>query len=142
MCVIAGIWGDVNESNVQSMIEAQRHRGPDGHGVHVHVNQGVLGHTRLAIMDPAKGQQPIHNEERSATLVANGMVYNHPELRRQLGDSHAFSSNSDSETILHRLILARDRIGIKPLYYSRQSQNNPAKSYIPQVYITVSKSPT
>ncbi len=153
MCGIAGIWGDVNESNVQSMIEAQRHRGPDGQGMHVHVNQGVLGHTRLAIMDPAHGQQPIHNEERSATLVANGMVYNHAELRRQLGDSHAFSSNSDSETILHvyedhglstprlldgmfafaissnnRLILARDRIGIKPLYYSRQSQDNGAET--------------
>lgn len=145
MCGIAGIWGDVDESNVQRMIEAQRHRGPDGHGVHVHVNQGVLGHTRLAIMDPAQGQQPIHNENRSATLVANGMVYNHPQLRRQLGDDHEFSSDSDSETILHvfedhglatprlldgmfafaissnnRLILARDRIGIKPLYYARQ----------------------
>ncbi len=145
MCGIAGIWGDVNESNVRSMIEAQRHRGPDGHGIHVHVNEGVLGHTRLAIMDPAQGQQPILNEDRSATLVANGMVYNHPQLRRQLGADHEFSSNSDSETILHmfeehglatprlldgmfafaisegnRLILARDRIGIKPLYYARQ----------------------
>ncbi|GMR21579.1 MAG: asparagine synthase B [Gammaproteobacteria bacterium] len=153
MCGIAGIWGDVNESKVQSMIEAQRHRGPDGYGVHVHVNQGILGHTRLSIMDPAQGQQPIHNEDHSATLVANGMVYNHPQLRRQLGDSHAFSSDSDSETILHlyedhglstprlldgmfafaissnnRLILARDRIGIKPLYYARQSQDNGAET--------------
>jgi asparagine synthase (glutamine-hydrolysing) len=128
------------------MIEAQRHRGPDGHGVHVDVNNGVLGHTRLAIMDPDQGQQPIHNEDHSATLVANGMVYNHPQLRRQYGGEHHFSSNSDSETILHlfedhglntpnlldgmfafaissnnRLLLARDRIGIKPLYYAYKS---------------------
>ncbi|MFQ6023946.1 MAG: asparagine synthase B [Acidiferrobacterales bacterium] len=153
MCGIAGIWGDVDESNLQRMMEAQRHRGPDGHGVHVHLNQGVLGHTRLAIMDPARGQQPIHNEDRSATLVANGMVYNHPQLRRRFGDDHEFSSDSDSETILHvfehhglatprlldgmfafaissndRLILARDRIGIKPLYYARQSQDNAAET--------------
>jgi len=146
MCGIAGIWGAIDESNVQNMIEIQRHRGPDGHGVHVDVNHGVLGHTRLAIMDPALGQQPIHNEDHSATLVANGMVYNHPQLRRQYGDDHQFSSDSDSETILHmfedhglmtprlldgmfafaissnnRLMLARDRIGIKPLYYAKKS---------------------
>ena len=153
MCGIAGIWGDVDKPNVQRMIEAQRHRGPDGHGMHVHVNQGVLGHTRLAIMDPAKGQQPVHNEDHSATLVANGMVYNHPQLRLQLDDGHAFSSDSDSETILHlfedhgletprlldgmfalaissnnRLMLARDRIGIKPLYYALKTQDNAAET--------------
>jgi asparagine synthase (glutamine-hydrolysing) len=153
MCGIAGIWGNAEETNVISMIEAQRHRGPDGHGVHVHVNQGVLGHTRLAIMDPAQGKQPIHNEDHSATLVANGMVYNHPQLRRQLGKKHKFSSNSDSETILHmfedhglatprlldgmfafaissneRLILARDRIGIKPLYYGKKTDSDGAET--------------
>lgn len=153
MCGIAGIWGDIKESNVQSMIEAQRHRGPDGHGVHIDVNQGVLGHTRLAIMDPAQGQQPIRNEDHSATLVANGMIYNHPQLRRQFGGDHKFSSDSDSETILHlfedhglatprlldgmfafaitegnRLILARDRIGIKPLYYGQKINEDGAES--------------
>ena len=147
MCGIVGIWGDVDKSKVQSMIEAQRHRGPDGHGMHIHLDQGVLGHIRLAIMDPAHGQQPIHNEDHSATLVANGMIYNHPQLRKQLGDAHNFSSHSDSETILHlfeehglstprlldgmfafaisegdRLVLARDRIGIKPLYYGFQKK--------------------
>jgi asparagine synthase (glutamine-hydrolysing) len=145
MCGIAGIWGDTDESNINRMIKAQGHRGPDGHGVHVQIDKGVLGHTRLAIMDPVHGQQPIHNENGGATLVANGMVYNHPQLRRQFGDSHEFSSDSDSETILHlyeehglatprlldgmfafaivdgdRLILARDRIGIKPLYYGQR----------------------
>jgi asparagine synthase (glutamine-hydrolysing) len=149
MCGIAGIWGDLDESKVQSMIDTQRHRGPDGHGLHVQLNQGVLGHTRLAIMDPAHGQQPIHNKEHSATLVANGMIYNHPQLRKQLGEAHNFISHSDSETILHvyeenglstpqlldgmfafaitegdRLVLARDRIGIKPLYYGRKKSED------------------
>jgi asparagine synthase (glutamine-hydrolysing) len=149
MCGIAGIWGDDDESKVQEMIKAQHHRGPDGSGVYVHIDKGVLGHTRLAIMDPAHGRQPIHNEDRSATLVANGMIYNHPQLRRQLNRHHTFASNSDSETILHvfedhglstphlldgmfafaisegdRLVLARDRIGIKPLYYGRQTKED------------------
>ncbi|MEJ2397799.1 MAG: asparagine synthase B [Gammaproteobacteria bacterium] len=145
MCGIAGIWGNVDEATVKQMLADQRHRGPDGQGVYVDVNRGVLGHTRLAIMDPAQGQQPLHNEARDATLVVNGMIYNYPQLRRRLGQTHQFGSNSDSETILHlyeerglatpnsldgmfafaiiddeRLILARDRIGIKPLYYGRK----------------------
>ena len=153
MCGIAGIWGSVDAASVRDMIESQRHRGPDGHGIHVHGERGVLGHTRLAIMDPAQGHQPIYNEDRSATLVVNGMVYNHPQLRRRLGENHRFSSNSDSETILHvfeecglatpqwldgmfafaissgnRLLLARDRIGIKPLYYAKRSQDGGAET--------------
>jgi asparagine synthase (glutamine-hydrolysing) len=145
MCGIAGIWGNVDQSAVQGMMEAQRHRGPDGEGLHIHQARGVLGHVRLAIMDPAQGGQPVYNEDRSATLVANGMIYNHPQLRKRLGDTHDFNSHSDSETILHlyeehglstprildgmfafaisdgnRLVLARDRIGIKPLYYGIQ----------------------
>jgi asparagine synthase (glutamine-hydrolysing) len=153
MCGIAGIWGNVDQSKVKTMIAVQRHRGPDGQALGVHVNHGVLGHTRLAIMDPLQGQQPIHNEDGSAMLVANGMVYNHPQLRRQMGDVHEFGSHSDSETILHvyeehglstpqlldgmfafaiaegnHLVLARDRIGIKPLYYARQIDENGAET--------------
>jgi asparagine synthase (glutamine-hydrolysing) len=149
MCGIAGIWGGTTESTVQGMLEAQRHRGPDGQGVHVDMHQGILGHTRLAIMDPAQGQQPIHNEDGSATLVANGMIYNFRQLRQRLIPSHQFGSNSDSETILHlyedhglatprsldgmfafaiadadRLVLARDRIGIKPLYYGQKKKSD------------------
>jgi asparagine synthase (glutamine-hydrolysing) len=153
MCGIAGIWGDTTEATVQAMLEAQHHRGPDGHGVYVDVHQGVLGHTRLAIMDPDQGQQPIHNEDRSATLVANGMIYNFPQLRERLVQAHQLGSNSDSEIILHlyedqglaaprlldgmfafaiadadRLILARDRIGIKPLYYGRKQKSDGAET--------------
>ena len=153
MCGIVGIWGDGKESKVQSMIETLRHRGPDGQGLHIDINQGVLGHTRLAIMDPTQGQQPIHNEDHSATLVANGMIYNYPQLRQRLTATHHFHSNSDSETILHlfedhglstprmldgmfafaisdgnRLILARDRIGIKPLYYGRKKTEDGKES--------------
>ena len=143
MCGIAGIWGNIDDSTLTNMIHLQRHRGPDGRGTFVNPGHGALGHTRLAIMDPGGGQQPIHNEDRSATLVANGMIYNHPQLRGRLGQAHNFTSGSDSETILHvfeeqglatpglldgmfafaiatgeRLFLARDYIGIKPLYYA------------------------
>ena len=144
MCGIAGIWGSVDDSQLGEMIHVQRHRGPDGRGTFVQPGHGALGHTRLAIMDPSGGAQPIHNEDQSATVVANGMIYNHPQLRRKLGGAHDFASHTDSETILHlfeeqgtatprlldgmfafaiatgeRLFLARDYIGIKPLYYAR-----------------------
>jgi asparagine synthase (glutamine-hydrolysing) len=143
MCGIAGIWGSVENGALSNMMSLQRHRGPDGSGTFVHPGRGVLGHTRLAIIDPGGGQQPIHNEDCSATVIANGMIYNHPKLRGRLGGAHKFGSGSDSETILHlfeeegqatpqrldgmfafaiatgeRLFLARDPIGIKPLYYA------------------------
>jgi asparagine synthase (glutamine-hydrolysing) len=146
MCGIAGIWGRVEPGPVRAMMASQRHRGPDGDGLYAHPGGGVLGHTRLAIMDPRGGQQPIHNEDRSAAVVANGMIYNHPQLRRRLRRAHRFGSDSDSETILHvfeehgmdtprlldgmfafaiasgeRLFLARDPVGIKPLYYARSA---------------------
>ena len=76
MCGIAGIWGSVEDGHLTNMMGLQRHRGPDGKGTSLHPGHGVLGHTRLAIMDPGGGQQPIHNEDRSATVVANGMIYN------------------------------------------------------------------
>lgn len=144
MCGIAGIWGETNEAKVQTMVDKQGHRGPDGRGMCVQ-EAGVLGHGRLAIMDPERGTQPMRTEDGSAALVANGMVYNHESLRRQLFDHHEFGSASDSETILHlfeerglatprlldgmfafaigsgrRLMLARDPVGIKPLYWARQ----------------------
>ena len=142
MCGIAGLWGEVNQPLLQQMIDKLAHRGPDGAGVHVAGAAGLLGHRRLAIMDPAGGAQPIYNEARSSAIVANGEIYNFPRLRQQLAAQHQFATTSDSEAILHlfeergvevakelagmfafavsdgdRLVLARDPIGIKPLYY-------------------------
>ncbi|MCB9162137.1 MAG: asparagine synthase B [Caldilineaceae bacterium] len=141
MCGIAGVWAESDLAPVREMIAVQAHRGPDGHGFHDQAGQGLLGHTRLAIIDPAHGQQPIDNETRSSVIVANGEVYNHADLRRNLARDHRFGSTSDIETVLHlfeeqgldavpkldgmfalaiadqdALLLARDPIGIKPLY--------------------------
>ncbi|MFN8439894.1 MAG: asparagine synthase B [Caldilineaceae bacterium] len=155
MCGIAGIWGEVDQLLVQQVMDQMAHRGPDGSGMHLQSSQGVLGHRRLAIMDPTGGAQPIYNESGSASIVANGEIYNFPALRNQLGQHHHFSTTSDSEAILHlfedqdvnlaqslqgmfafaiqqgdRLFLARDPIGIKPLYYGqRQGSDGKAQFY-------------
>ncbi|MES2740001.1 MAG: XrtA/PEP-CTERM system amidotransferase [Pseudomonadota bacterium] len=121
------------------------HRGPDEGGVHL--EPGVaLGHRRLSIIDLASGQQPLFNEDGSVALVFNGEIYNFQELARQLlGLGHRFRTHSDTEVIVHAweqwgercvdrlrgmfafalwdrklraLFLARDRLGVKPLYYA------------------------
>ncbi|MCB0073294.1 MAG: hypothetical protein KDE20_17615, partial [Caldilineaceae bacterium] len=66
MCGIAGVWAESDLTPVREMIAAQAHRGPDGHGFRDQAGQGLLGHTRLAIIDPAHGQQPLDNETRSS----------------------------------------------------------------------------
>ena len=150
MCGIAGIWEETGQKPVRDMIDVQSHRGPDGNGIYVRRKKGVLGHTRLSIMDPAGGNQPIYNENQSTVIVANGEIYNHQFLRQGLLDNHNFATNSDSETILHlfeeqglktadqldgmfafavaeqdALFLARDPIGIKPLYYGWRVPDQP-----------------
>ncbi len=120
------------------------HRGPDGEGFHLDGPVG-LGHRRLSIVDLATGDQPMTSPDGRAWVVFNGEIYNFVELRRDLeARGHRFSTHSDTETILHlyeehgpdsvrhlrgmfafalydpdrrRLLLARDRVGIKPLYY-------------------------
>lgn len=122
------------------------HRGPDHTGFFSDAFAG-LGYTRLAIIDIAEGNQPIFNEDESSVIVFNGEIYNHLDLRRALEPrGHRFRTHSDTETILHafeewglgcldrldgmfafaiwnrparRLFLARDRLGIKPLYVAR-----------------------
>ncbi len=123
------------------------HRGPDAEGVHDSAT-GTLGHRRLSIMDPAGGNQPLYNEDRSVAIIANGEIYNFPKLREKLGDGHAFKTGNDSEAALHLyedidaqvaeeldgmfaiaiadgedLYLARDAIGIKPLYVGQRGDD-------------------
>ncbi len=151
MCGIAGVVSasPVEATLLDDMARRLAHRGPDGQGRHVAGNVGLL-HTRLAIIDLEGGAQPLYNEDRSLALVANGEIYNYRELRAELETlGHRFATHSDCETILHgyeawgigcldrlqgmfafalhdtrrgELILARDRLGIKPLYYARDSR--------------------
>jgi len=134
----------VNPETVRRMNAAQTHRGPDSEGVHVDATV-ALGVRRLAIIDVPGGDQPITNEDGSVIVVMNGEIYNFAELRRRLEDrGHRFSTASDTEVLVHlyedcgpalvhdlrgmftfalwdcnerRLLLARDRVGKKPLYW-------------------------
>ncbi len=135
---------DDDRAALDAMLATLAHRGPDGAGRHdaVHV---ALGHRRLAIIDRIGGKQPLANEDRSIWTIVNGEIYNHPELRDELTTrAHVFRTASDAECIVHlyeergdaavdrlggmfafavwdeprrRLLLARDRLGVKPLYY-------------------------
>jgi len=135
----------VDPAWIDSMNDSIVHRGPDDSGSYVSGNVG-LGMRRLSIIDVAGGHQPVYNEDKSVWVVFNGEIYNHVELRRDLEKAgHRFYTNSDSETLVHlyeqygaagvsklrgmfayavwdqkaeRLLLARDRVGIKPLYYA------------------------
>ena len=131
---------------IDAMLRCIEHRGPDDRGIHV--GSGiVLGHRRLSVIDPAGGHQPLHGSDPRTVIIANGEVYNYRELRRELearGD-RAFASGSDTEVAAHaydawgldflermdamfalalwdgarrRLVLARDRMGEKPLYWT------------------------
>ena len=152
MCGIIGMWGQSDKTLLLHMLDRIEHRGPDGRGVHVDATgDSGLAHCRLAIMDPQDGAQPLYNEDRSATLVANSEIYNFHALREQLDATHGFQTDSDSEAILHlledqdstavaaldgmfafamqagpNLYLARDPVGIKPLYYGKATVQDEA----------------
>lgn len=130
---------------VRRMCDLLVHRGPDDVGMY-EGDRIVLGHTRLAIIDVDGGHQPLSNEDETIWIVLNGEIYNYKELRTELiAHGHRFATNSDTEVIVHlyesegismieklngmfafavwdsknkKLILVRDRLGIKPLYYS------------------------
>ncbi|HEV7377895.1 MAG TPA: hypothetical protein VGN95_24650 [Pyrinomonadaceae bacterium] len=111
MCGIVGIvrldGSPVNGELLARMCEAIRHRGPDDDGFYLKDSAG-LAMRRLAIIDLAHGQQPIHNADRTAWIVFNGEIYNYLELREKLEKlGHKFYTNCDTEAIIH----AYDRYG-------------------------------
>jgi asparagine synthase (glutamine-hydrolysing) len=130
---------------VTRMRDVLAHRGPDAAGLFVDAH-AALGHRRLSIVDLAGGSQPLGNEDQTIQIVYNGEIYNHADLRRELeAAGHRYATRSDTETIVHayeqwgddcvtrlrgmfafaiwdapkrRLLLARDRLGVKPLYWT------------------------
>lgn len=146
MCGIAGIVSTtgVDADTVHRMCDVLVHRGPDDDGFH-HSEHAVLGVRRLAIIDVVGGHQPVYSEDRDVVAVLNGEIYNFVELRRALSRrGHRFATGGDSECLVHlyeeygadlvhelrgmfafalwdrrrrRLLLGRDRVGKKPLYW-------------------------
>jgi asparagine synthase (glutamine-hydrolysing) len=147
ICGIASANGAPDPERLAAMSALLVHRGPDSSGEHLD-GPVALGARRLSILDLAHGDQPIQNEDGSCAVVQNGEIYNYPELRRELeAGGHTFRTRCDTEAIVHlyeehglgfaarlrgmfatavwdgrrrRLALARDRYGIKPLYYRQQ----------------------
>lgn len=146
MCGICGYVGIEEEGLLEAMTASLAHRGPDDAGF-LRGPQFGFGHRRLSIIDLAGGHQPIANEDESAFIMVNGEIYDHRALREELlAKGHRLRTQSDSEVFLHlwedlgpaalqringmfaialweprsrRLFLARDRLGIKPLYYAQ-----------------------
>jgi asparagine synthase (glutamine-hydrolysing) len=135
----------IDKNVLSRMNDSQYHRGPDQDGLHIEEGVG-LGHRRLSIIDISSGKQPLYNEDNSVVVVYNGEIYNFPELMDELqAAGHTFRTHCDTEVIVHAweqwgeacverfrgmfafalwdrnkntLFMARDRLGIKPLYYS------------------------
>lgn len=143
MCGIAGAFGKRAPGEVERMLEKIGHRGPDGNGVK-NLSYGTLGHTRLAIIDVEGGYQPMENDE--AWITFNGEIYNYRELAHDHLAGMQFQTHSDTEVILKlycqmgercvelldgmfafailrgdELFMARDPLGIKPLYYGERA---------------------
>jgi asparagine synthase (glutamine-hydrolysing) len=140
----------VEKNILQKMIDTLQHRGPDDFGLYANAEIG-LAQSRLSIIDLAGGKQPIHNEDKSLWIIFNGEIFNYIELGEELvKKGHKFYTKSDTEVIIHayeeygldfvlhlngqfaiaiwdikkkELILARDRVGIRPLFYSIQQDD-------------------
>lgn len=147
MCGITGFIGQGNREIIKKMADTLRHRGPDDEGFFMDEADHVcLGFRRLAIIDLDTGAQPMTNEDGSIAIVFNGEIYNFKELREDLEKRHVFKTRSDTEVIVHlyeeegegcfkkfngmfaiavwdkkkkRIVLARDRMGEKPLYWAK-----------------------
>lgn len=171
MCGIAGIYARSPKdfsSDGAKMAKQLENRGPDNTTVH-RLPNGVLVHTRLSIIDLEHGNQPLFNHDESIQLIANGEIYNFIELRNELeSDNTHFRTNSDCETIIHAyeqdtrnfiqrlngmfafaihdskrqtLTLARDRLGIKPLFYTVQNDKIIFASEIKAILIALDSAP-
>ncbi len=151
MCGICGFTNKKNTELLYKMTSALTHRGPDSGGYYTDENIS-LGVRRLKVIDILTGDQPIYNEDRTVVVVFNGEIYNHIQLRQQLeSKNHKFYTRTDTEIIVHLyeeygedflkylcgmfaialwdskkslLFLARDRLGIKPLFYANPSSGN------------------
>src|SRR5579871_2105556 len=169
MCGIAGIFDASKPpqiSDLKPMVNIQRHRGPNADGFLVD-GPVALGMRRLSIIDLEGGDQPIFNEDRSLAIVFNGEIFNYVELREELlSRGHRFSTRSDTEVLLHlyedegpaflnrlngmfsfalwdsrsrSVLLARDRMGVKPLYWARSGERwffaSELKALLTQRYI-------
>lgn len=147
MCGIAIILGEKNPDKIHEMMDKMKHRGPDEDGVFFSDNIS-MGHVRLSIIDLKTGKQPIFNETKDKCIILNGEIYNFKILFDRLQGKHIFNTKTDTEVILHlyeeygtgcvdflegmfcfavydngEIFIARDRIGIKPLYYGYQGKN-------------------
>jgi asparagine synthase (glutamine-hydrolysing) len=146
MCGICGIAGKREETQIRRMTGIMEHRGPDDEGFYID-DDISLGVKRLAIIDLKTGNQPIFNEKRDMVVILNGEIYNFKELRKELEErGHRFYTKTDTEVLIHAyeefgfecmkhlrgmfsfaiydkrkkiLFLARDRVGIKPLYWTK-----------------------
>ncbi|MGB5080855.1 MAG: asparagine synthase (glutamine-hydrolyzing) [Burkholderiales bacterium] len=148
MCGIFGLINTPWRESAQAALDSLRSRGPDDSAL-LDLGDAILGHTRLAVIDLVSGQQPMRSADGRYTIVFNGEIYNFRELRRELADAgHAFTTQSDTEVLLQGfaawgervvsrldgmfafavwdanervLFAARDRMGIKPFFYSTAS---------------------
>lgn len=146
MCGIVACWGKSDPSVIETTLKILGHRGPDDRHA-ISVGRATIGHLRLAIIDINGGPQPILNESRQTAIAVNGAIYNYQQIKSQLRDQHVFRTANDSEVPLHlyeeigeamlqqlegmfalvltdgeTFLVARDMVGIKPLYYGRSNQ--------------------
>ena len=157
MCGICGYLGNGEPLLLERMLQRLVHRGPDERGIHHEPGLG-LGIRRLRVIDPEGGRQPVSNEAGTVLAVMNGEIYNYRELRHGLiQKGHRFASESDTEVLVHLyeeegaafvqklrgmfayalwdrerrlLVLARDRFGIKPLYYRHRFSHDGSSSLL------------
>jgi asparagine synthase (glutamine-hydrolysing) len=170
MCGICGKYSQagVRPEEVRKMLQTIVHRGPDDEGIYVNGHIG-LGNRRLSIIDLAGGHQPISNEDGTVWIIQNGEIYNYRRLRHELeGKGHVFRTNSDTEVVIHlyeelgercvdrlsgmfafaiwdetqqKLVLARDRIGQKPLFYAQDGQDFLFASEVKAIWATMQSQP-